>query len=117
MTDQPGYLYVEMWNAKPDWLGLSDKKRQAFMAGVDKWLGSVMDPDTCSVYGCCVNDGDTAPRADFTYLVVWKLKDKSYVRTIADGTSRVGWYKYFDQVNLGGTFMSADQLVGAIMTL
>ena len=117
MADQPGYLYIEMWNAKPEWLGLPTQERETFMANVDKWLASVMDPKTRDVYGSCVNDGDTAPRAAFTYLVVWKLKDKSYVKTIADGTSNVGWYKYFDQVNIGGKFMTADQLVGAIMGL
>jgi len=110
------YLYVELWNAKASWLGLGDEERQKFMAGVDEWLNSVMGPD-CDVYGACVNDGDTAPRAEYTYLVVWKLKDKSYVKTIADGTSRVGWYDYFDQVNIGGEKITADQLVGAIMGL
>jgi hypothetical protein len=111
------YLYVEMWNAKPEWLGLSDDERKTFMKDVDDWLGSVMDPDTCSVYGACVNDGDTAPRADYAYLVVWSLKDKSHVRTVADGTSRVGWYKYFDQVNIGGEKITPDDLVAALMTL
>jgi hypothetical protein len=110
------YLYVEMWNAKPSWLGLSDDGRKAFMDNVDQWLGSVMSDD-CQVYGACVNDGDTAPRAEYTYLVVWKLKDKSYVKTVADGTSRVGWYEYFDQVNIGGPQITADELVGAIMAL
>ncbi|MEH6611749.1 MAG: DUF6616 family protein [Halioglobus sp.] len=111
------YLYVEMWNAKPEWLGLSDTERQAFMGNVDAWLGSIMDPETCSVYGACANDGDTAPRAQFSYLVVWSLKDKSYVKTVADGTSRVGWYKYFDQVNIGGEKITADELVGKLMEL
>jgi len=111
------YLYIEMWNAKPEWLGLSDNERQAFMKNVDEFLRTVMDPEKCSVYGACVNDGDTAPRADYAYLVVWTLKDKSYVKSIADGTSRVGWYEYFDQVNIGGNKISADDLVGALMTL
>lgn len=110
------YLYVEMWNAKAEWLGLSDDERQAFMGNVDQWLNSVMGPD-CEVYGACVNDGDTAPRAQYAYLVVWKLKDKSFVRTVADGTSRVGWYKYFDQVNVGGPQITADELVASLMAL
>ena len=117
MSDQSGYLYVEMWNARPEWLGLPQKERETFMANVDQWLGTVMDPENCFVYGTCVNDGDTAPRAAYTYLVVWKLKDKSFVKTITDGTSNVGWYKYFDQVNIGGELMTADGLVGAIMAL
>ncbi|MDX1554708.1 MAG: DUF6616 family protein [Xanthomonadales bacterium] len=110
------YLYVEMWNAKPSWLGLSDEERNAFMNNVNQFLDSLMSDD-CKVYGACVNDGDTAPRAEYAYLVVWALKDKSYVRPIADGTSKVGWYKYFDQVNIGGDQIGAEQLVGALMAL
>lgn len=110
------YLYVEMWNPKPEWLGLCDKERSEFMNGVDQFLGSVMGDD-CSVYGACVNDGDTAPRAQYAYLVVWKMKDKSYVKAVSDGTARVGWYKYFDQVNVGGDQITTEELVGTLMAL
>ena len=110
------YLYVEMWNAKPSWLGLNDCDRQAFMTGVDQFLAKDMSDD-CRVIGTCVNDGGTAPRAPYTYLVVWEMKDASYVREIADGTARTGWYEYFDQVNIGGPQLTADELVTQLMGL
>ena len=110
------YLYVEMWNAKSAWLGLPQKDREAFMQKVDEFLGTIMGDDR-EVYGCCVNDGDTMPRADYAYLVVWKLKDKSAVKAIADGTAAVGFYEYFDQVNIGGEQKTPDELVAALMTL
>jgi hypothetical protein len=111
------YLYIEMWNAKPAWLALDEQKRGAFMEKVGAFLGSVEDPENCSVYGTCVNDGDTVPRAQYNYLVVWKLKDKSFVKPIADGTAAVGWYEYFDQVNVGGDMLDADALVGSLIKL
>ena len=110
------YLYVEMWNAKPAWLGLPQKDREDFMAKVDDFLGTIIGPDR-EVYGTCVNDGDTMPRADYAYLVVWRLKDKKAVKAIADGTASVGFYDYFDQVNIGGDLISSDALVDALMSL
>ena len=64
-----------------------------------------------------MNDGDTAPRAGYTYLVVWKLKDKSSVKAIADGTAAVGFYDYFSQVNIGGQQVGPDELVAALLSL
>lgn len=110
------YLYVEMWNAKPTWLGLPLKQREEFIDKVDAFLKTIMGPDR-DVYGCCVNDGDTMPRAGYAFLVVWKLKDKSCVQAIADGTAAVGFYDYFDQVNIGGNQITSDDLVGALMSL
>ena len=117
MSNDAGYLYVELWNAKPSWLGLPQSERETFMGKVDAWLKTVIEPGKCEVYGACVNDGDTAPGAGYTYVVVWKMADKSYVKTVSNGTAHVGWYEYFDQVNAGGEFFNADQLVGAIMGL
>ncbi|MCA9036649.1 MAG: hypothetical protein KDA91_16050 [Planctomycetaceae bacterium] len=110
------YLYVEMWNAKPSWLGLPQGQREAFMKKVDAFLATIK-PEDAEVYGCCVNDGDTMPRAGYAYLVVWKVRDKSCVKAIADGTAAVGFYDYFDQVNIGGNQLTADELVGALMSL
>ena len=110
------YLYVEMWNAKPAWLGLAQPAREAFMKKVDDFLGTIIGQDR-QVYGCCVNDGDTAPRAGYTYLVVWKLKDKAAVKAIADGTAAVGFYDYFSQVNIGGEQVGPDELVAALLSL
>ena len=111
------YLYVEMWNAKPAWLALDKGAREAFMGKVDTFLKTVEDPENCTVYATCINDGDIAPRENYNYLVVWKLKDKSYVKPIADGTAKVGWYEYFDQVNVGGESLSSDDLVGSLIAL
>ena len=63
------------------------------------------------------HDGDTAPRAGYTYLVVWKLKDKASVKAIADGTAAVGFYDYFSQVNIGGEQVGPDELVAALLSL
>jgi len=117
MKSTSEYLYVEVWNAKPEWLGLAQDERQQFMSRVDDWLNTVIQPGSREVYGTCVNDGDTTPRAPYTYVVVWKLKDRSHVKAIADGTASVGWYQYFDQANLGGDKLTADELVDRIMAL
>lgn len=110
------YLYVEMWNAKHEWLCLDLAGRQTFMDKVNALLGSLIGEDI-KLLACALNDGDTTPRADFRYIAVWNMKDKTQVARIADGTARIGWYKYFNQVNIGGDAVGPEALTGEMMTL
>ena len=110
------YLYVEMWNAKSEWLALDAAGRQAFMTKVDDLLNSLIGPDL-KILGCALNDADMSPRADYRYVAVWQMSDKSQVSKVADGTARIGWYQYFDQVNMGGDLVGADDLVKEMMGL
>jgi hypothetical protein len=109
------YLYVELWNPKPSWLSLSAEDRHMFMGKVDKFLQGLGPEYTIS--GTCINDGDTTPRAGYSFAVVWMLNDKSQVKSVANGTAAVGWYEYFDQVNVGGDCQTPDQLVTAMIEL
>ena len=110
------YLYVEMWNAKHEWLSLDKAARQSFMnkgkraSRIPYWTGF-------EITACALNDGDTTPRADFRYIAVWSMKDKSQVARVADGTARIGWYKYFNQVNIGGDAVGPEVLTNEMMGL
>lgn len=110
------YLYVEMWNAKHEWLSLDKAARQSFMNKVNELLGSLIGPDM-KLTACALNDGDTTPRADFRYVAVWSMTDKSQVARVADGTARIGWYKYFNQVNIGGDAVGPEVLTNEMMGL
>ncbi len=110
------YLYVELWNAKASWLALGPDDRAAFMKKVDGLLGELMSDDV-KLIGCTMNDGSTAPRLDYCYVAVWRMKDVTGTHKVADGTARIGWYEYFDQVNIGGDLVDADALVKEMMSL
>jgi hypothetical protein len=110
------YLYIELWNAKASWLALDADGRKAFMAKVDGLLNSLMSADI-QLIGCALNDGGTAPHLDYRYVAVWKMKDVTGAHKVADGTARIGWYEYFDQVNAGGDWVEADALIGEMMSI
>jgi len=111
------YLYVEMWNAKPAWMALDDGARRAFMKQIAEFLEATEAPGVCHVDACCVNDGDTAMRVPYSYVVVWKMADASHVKTISDGTARMGWYAYFEQVNAGGVAKDAGALIADLIAI
>jgi hypothetical protein len=111
------YLYVEMWNAKPAWMALDEGERRAFMQKIGEFLDKTEKPGVCYVDACCVNEGDTAMRVPYSYVVVWKMTDKAHVKAISDGTARMGWYDYFEQVNAGGMSKGADALIGDLIAI
>ena len=110
------YLYVELWNARPSWLALNAEGRGAFMKKVDDLLKELMSDDV-KLIGCALNDGSTAPRLDYRYIAAWQMKDVTGTHKVADGTARIGWYEYFDQVNIGGDWTDANALVNEMMSL
>ena len=111
------YLYVEMWNARPSWMALPEEDRAAFMQKIGAFLDTIEKPGVCEVDTCCVNAGDTAMRVPYSYVVVWKMADASHVKAISDGTARMGFYDYFDQVNAGGVAKDAEALIGDLMAI
>ena len=110
------YLYIELWNAKASWLGLDSDGRAALMAKVDEFLKEIMSDDV-KLIGTTMNDGSTVPRLDYRYIAVWQMKDVSGAHKVAEGTARIGWYEYFDQVNVGGEWVEADAMIAEMMAL
>lgn len=94
------YLYVETWNAKPAWLALSNAERMAFVESVQGLLGQLVSDDL-QLLGCVITDEDTPLHGGYQYVAVWSASDRSHVRKIEDGTERIGWHDYFEQVNHG----------------
>ena len=45
------------------------------------------------------------------------MKDVTGTRKVADGTARIGWFEFFDQVNIGGDLVAVDALVKEMMSL
>lgn len=110
------YVYVELWNARPEWISLSEGDRKAFMGKVNGLLEE-LTRSRLSLMACVLNDGDTTPRVNYRYLAVWQMTDKSDVARLANGTAGIGWYKYFDQVNGGGEMVEPTVLIEEILNL
>jgi len=94
------YLYVETWNAKPEWRALPRAERIAFIESVQSLLGNLVSDDL-QLLGCVITDEDTPLHGGYQYVAVWNASDRGQVRKIEEGTKSIGWHDYFDQVNHG----------------
>ncbi|MDX1554709.1 MAG: DUF6616 family protein [Xanthomonadales bacterium] len=108
------YLYVETWNARPEWLALSRDDRLAFIEEVKGLLGSLVSDDL-QLLGCVITDEDTPLHGGHQYVAVWQASDRDEVRKIEDGTERIGWHRYFQQVNHGSANVGPEQVLGHML--
>ena len=110
------YLYVETWNAKPAWLALPSADRAAFIDSVQRLLGDLVSDDL-QLVGCVITDDDTHQHGGYQYVAVWRASDRDRVRRIEEGTERIGWHDYFDQVNHGSGEVGPEAVIGHMLSL
>ena len=109
-------LYVELWNARPAWLELSEQERGAYF---DK-VGSEIEKLTregIEIVGFALNDQETPNRSEYRYVAVWRLPSKEHVAMLEKSVSEAGWYEYFDQVNARGELISPPVALGDMVKL
>jgi hypothetical protein len=110
------YLFVELWKAKPEWMALSQKDRQEYMAQVGAAIEELSKAGV-EIAGWGLNDRDTSHRGDYTYFAAWKMPDKSVVKQFEETVEQAGWYNYFEQINGRGELISPETAIGHMIEL
>ena len=110
------YVLVELWSAKPKWLALSPDERAAFIEQVTAKMNTAVG-DGLEALCWAENDVDTAHRAEYDYLGLWKMSDESMVRQFEDAIATTGWYDHFDQVNLRGKWSEPEDVLRKMILL
>lgn len=101
----PMHLYVELWNARPEWLALSIDERENYISKVGPGIKKLNEAGV-ELVGFALNDPDTPHRSDHRYLAVWKMPDgESQVNLLEETLEEAGWHEYFEQVNARGALV------------
>ena len=110
------YVFIALWNVKPGWLALSRDQRAAFIDQVTAKMDALVE-DGFGVLCWAANETETAHRADYDYVGLWKMSDESMVRQFEETLATAGWYAYFDQVNLRGRWSEPEDVLRKMMLL
>jgi hypothetical protein len=110
------YLYIELWNARPAWLALSQQERGAYMAQLAPAIGQLLSVGI-EIVGWSLNDADTPYHSDYQYLAVWKIPDHSAVQLLETVVEQAGWHHYFEQVNARGLLQTPEPIIGHMIHL
>ena len=110
------HIFVELWNARPEWLALSERERGNYMEQMGAGMGKLAKAGI-EVVCWAVNDRDTSHRCGYQYLAVWKMPDGKAVKLFEETVEQAGWYDYFEQVNARGRFSTPEEIIGHMMHL
>jgi haloalkane dehalogenase len=109
-------VFVEMYNYTPEWFALSAAERQAFVGTVVSALTDAQR-EGVDVLACAMNDPGTDRRAPFDFFCVYRMPDLRTRQAFEAGVAAAGWYRFFEQVNLGGAALTPAGALSATARL
>ncbi len=110
------YLYIELWNAKPEWLEFSEKERGDYMSQLGPAIEGLAKAGV-EIVGWGVNDAETPYRGKYRYLAIWKMPNKDLVQQFEETVEQAGWHKYFEQINVRGGLLTPEAVIGNMIEL
>ncbi len=110
------HVYIEMWNAHSGWLALSKEERAGFMERLGPALGELFAAGI-ELVGFAHNEENTAHRANYRYIAVWKMPDAGLVRRLEAAVEQSGWHDYFEQVNASGAILPPEEVLKDMVNL
>lgn len=102
MSAPAGYILTEIWKPRPAWLALAADERRAFFdEKVNPFLGSQLE-NGAEILACAINDNTGDERIDYSFMAIWRFKDKQTSDALEAGAKAMGFLDYFEQVNFSG---------------
>lgn len=108
--------FVELWNAKPEWLALSVEERGNYMAQIGPHIQDLLDKGT-KVLTWSDNDESTDYRGNYDYFAIWSFPNQETANGFQELVAGAGWYNYFEQVNAMGAASSVENIIGKLVQL
>jgi haloalkane dehalogenase len=109
-------VFIELWKAKDAWKNLSLAERQDYVAQI----GPVMEDITSrglEITAWGLNEDETEHKSEYDFFAVSKLPTDELLKEFQSVVEAAGWYTYFDQVNLSGSLMSPQEVIGKMLEI
>lgn len=102
--------YIELWKAKSSWKNLSKEDRQSYMGQLGPAIQQLME-NGVEIVNWGTNDSSTFKRADYDFFGVWRFPNVEMAHEFEKMVESVGWYDYFEQVNLMGDASAPQDII------
>ncbi len=101
------YMYLELWSARDAWLKLSEPERTAYFDRVTDIIAELVESGS-EMLAFALNDADTDRRAEYEYLALWRMPDRTTALEFERRLIDLGWYELFAQENMRGPEIMAE---------
>jgi hypothetical protein len=109
-------VFIELWNAKDAWKELSLKDRQDYMAQIGPVMEDMMSKGL-EITAWGMNEDETGHKSEYDFFAVSKMPTDELLKEFQSIVEAAGWYNYFEQVNLSGSLMTPEEVIGKMLEL
>lgn len=108
--------FIELWNAKPEWIALTKEERATYMQNVGGAIQGLLEQGV-KVLSWSKNDEATTKRTGYEYFAIWGFPSQEIAESFQQLVEGAGWYNYFEQVNAMGKEDSVENTIGELIAL
>ena len=106
--------YIELWKAKPTWIDLPKEEKIKYTTSLGPFIQQLID-NNVQIVSWGFNEATAFNRIDYDYFAVWSFPDTVAALNFQQMVIDVGWYEYFDQVNVIGTTSSPQEVIDRML--
>lgn len=109
-------IFIELWKAKDAWKNLPVADRQNYMAQIGPVMEDLIKKGVV-IEAWGINEDITPYVAEYDFFAVTKLPSQELLDEFEAIVEGAGWYNYFDQVNVSGSAMTPEEVIGKMLAL
>ena len=109
-------IFIELWKAKDAWIQLPLSERQAYVAQIGPVMEDLMKKGVV-IEAWGINEDATPFASEYDFFGITKFPSHELLREFEAIVESAGWYNYFDQVNVSGSAMTPEEVIGKILVL
>ncbi len=99
------YMLVEIWRPRPEWYALPKAQKEKFLAKAQEVIGVVMAKGA-KITG--LSRCRAASEGGWDMVGFWEMPNYEVIAELAERIEKVGWNRYFEQINMVGTNTSPE---------
>lgn len=109
-------VFIELWNAKDAWKNLPIADRQDYMAQIGPVMEDLISRGAV-IEAWGLNEDETSHKSGYDFFAVTKLPSDELLKEFQTIVEAAGRYNYFEQVNLSGSLMTPEEVIGKMLEI
>jgi hypothetical protein len=100
------YTLLEIWKPRPEWYALPNAHKRKFIGKIRETLGT-LDQSGAKLLGLW-RCRATSERG-WDVMAYWQFPSFQAIEELIDGNEKFGWNRYFEQINMVGKSITAEE--------
>jgi len=109
-------IFIELWKAKDAWKAMSSEDRQNYVAQIGPVMQDMISKGVV-IEAWGINEDNSKYNAGFDFFGVTKFPTAELLHEFEAIVEGAGWYNLFEQVNISGTILTPEEVIGKMLEL